>query len=106
MKEELQKVKRPDIFRIEKVLKKCTNNKKRNILYIGLVTGLILIAGFSRQILNPSQRMNENSQQASFHLVLPSTSSHEILLENHAGKFTAMLPKEIQLDQKFHGRWL
>ena len=46
--------------------------------------------------------MNENSQQVSFHLVLPSTSSHEIFLENHAGKFTAMLRKEIQLDQKFH----
>ena len=46
--------------------------------------------------------MNENSQQVSFHLVLPPTSSHEIFLENHAGKFTAMLPKEIQLDQKFH----
>ena len=46
--------------------------------------------------------MNENSQQVSFHLVLPSTSSHEIVLENHAGKFTVMLPKEIQLDQKFH----
>ena len=46
--------------------------------------------------------MNENSQQVSFHLVLPLTSSHEIFLENHAGKFTVMLPKEIQLDQKFH----
>ena len=97
--EELQKVKRPDIFRIVKVLKKRTKNKSLNILYVGLVTGLILIAGFSRQILNPPQRMNENSQQVSFHLVLPSTSSHEIFLENHAGKFTAMLPKEIQLDQ-------
>ena len=63
---------------------------------------MILIAGFSHQILNPSQRMNENSQQVSFHLVLPSTSSDEIFLENHAGKFTVMLPKEIQLDQKFH----
>ena len=71
-------------------------------MYVGLVTDLILIAGFSRQILNPSQRMNKNSKQVSFHLVLPSTSSHEIFLENHAGKFTAMLPKEIQLDQKFH----
>ena len=67
-----------------------------------LVTGLILIAGFSHQILNLSQRMNENSQRVSFHLVLPSMSSHEIFLENHAGKFTLMLPKEIQLDQKFH----
>ena len=60
--EELQKVKRPDIFRIEKVLKKHTKNKRRNILCIGLVTGLILIAGFSHQILTTSQRMNENSQ--------------------------------------------
>ena len=46
--------------------------------------------------------MNKNSQQVSFHLVLASTSSHGIFLENHAGKFTFMLPKEIQLDQKFH----
>ena len=45
--------------------------------------------------------MNENSQQVSFHLVLPSTSSHDIVLENHAGKFTVMLPNEIQLDQTF-----
>ena len=59
--EELQKVKCPDIFRIEKVSKKRTKNKK-NILYIGLVMGLILIAGFSHQILNPSQGMNKNSQ--------------------------------------------
>ena len=66
-----------------------------------LATGLILIAGFSHQIMNPSQRMNGNSQQVSFHLVLPSTSSHKIFLENHAGKFTVMLPKEIQLDHKF-----
>ena len=60
------------------------------------------MAGFSHQILNPSQRMNENSQRVSFHLVLPSTSSHEIFLENHAGKFTVMLPKEIHLDRNFH----
>ena len=46
--------------------------------------------------------MNENRQQVSFHLVLPSTSSHEMFSENHAGKFITMLPKEIQLDQKFH----
>ena len=46
--------------------------------------------------------MNENRQQVSFHLVLPSTSSHEVFSENHAGKFITMLPKEIQLDQKFH----
>ena len=65
-KDDLQKVKRPDIFRIDKVLKKCTKNKRWNILCIGLVTGLILIAGFSHQILNPSQRMNENSQWVSF----------------------------------------
>ena len=45
--------------------------------------------------------MNENRQQVSFHLVLSSTSSHEIFSENHAGKFITMLPKEIQLDQKF-----
>ena len=46
--------------------------------------------------------MNENSQQLSFYLVLPSTSSHEIFLENHAGKFTSILPKQIQFGQKFH----
>ena len=46
--------------------------------------------------------MNENSQQLSFHLVLPSTSSHKIFSEDHAGKFTTILPKEIQLDQKYH----
>ena len=46
--------------------------------------------------------MNGNRQQVSFHLVLPSRSTHETFLENHAGKFTAMLPKEIQLDQKIH----
>ena len=34
--------------------------------------------------------------------MLSSTSSHEIFSENHAGKFITMLPKEIQLDQKFH----
>ena len=61
-----------------------------------------MIAGFSPPILNPFQRMKENRQQISFHLVLPSTSSHEIFSENHAGKFITMLPKEIQLDQKFH----
>ena len=46
--------------------------------------------------------MNENRQQVSFHLVLPSTSSHEIFPENHAGKFITMLPKEIQHDEKLH----
>ena len=61
-----------------------------------------MIAGFSPQILNPFQIMNENRQQVSFHLVLPSTSSHEIFSENHACKFITMLPKEIQLGQKFH----
>ena len=91
-------------LKFEKVLKKRIQRIKRhNILCVGLATGLILIAGFMQyQILNPSQRMNENSQRVSFHLVLPSTSSHEIFLENHAGKFTVMLRKEIQLDQKFH----
>ena len=35
-------------------------------------------------------------------MVLSSTSSHEIFSENHAGKFTTILPNEIQLDQKYH----
>ena len=29
-------------------------------------------------------------------------SSDEIFLENHAGKFTVLLPKEIHLDEEFH----
>ena len=37
-----------------------------------------------------------------FYLVLPSMSSNEIFLENHAGKFTVLLPKEIHLDEEFH----
>ena len=45
--------------------------------------------------------MNENRQQVSFHLVLPSTSSHEIFSENHAGKFITMLPKEISWEMAF-----
>ena len=53
-KEELQKVKRPDIFRIEKVLN-IQRTKGRNILCVGLATGLTLIVGFNHQILNPSQ---------------------------------------------------
>ena len=71
-------------------------------MYVGLVLDLILIAGFSPQISNPFQTINENRQQVSFHLVLPSMSSHEVFSENHAGKFITMLPKEIQLDQKLH----
>ena len=76
--------------------------KRWNILCIGVVTDPILIAGFSHQILNPSQRMNENSQRVSFHLVLPSTSSHEIFLENHAGKFTVTRSK-VSLGDGFSG---
>ena len=34
--------------------------------------------------------------------MLPSTSTDEIFLENHAGKFTVLLPKEIHLDEEFH----
>ena len=46
--------------------------------------------------------MNEHKEQAGFYLVLPSTSSNEIFLENHAGKFTILLPKEIHLNEEFH----
>ena len=46
--------------------------------------------------------MNKNSQQVSVHLVLTSTSSHEIFSVNHTVKFTTILPREIQLDQKYH----
>ena len=46
--------------------------------------------------------MNEHKEQTGFYLVLPSTSSDEIFLENHAGRFTVLLPKEIHLDVEFH----
>ena len=46
--------------------------------------------------------MNEHKEQTGFYLVLPSKSSDEIFLENHAGKFTVLLPKEIYLDEEFH----
>ena len=46
---ELQKVKRPDIFRVEKVLKKRIKNK--SILCDGLNTILISIIGFNALIL-------------------------------------------------------
>ena len=46
--------------------------------------------------------MNEHKEKMGFYLVLPSTSSNKIVLENHAGKFTVLLPKEIHLDEEFH----
>ena len=46
--------------------------------------------------------MNEHKEQTGFYLVLPSKSSNEISLENHAGKFTVLLPKEINLNKEFH----
>ena len=46
--------------------------------------------------------MNEHKIQTGFYLVLPSTSSNEIFLENHAGKFTVLLPKEFHLNEEFH----
>ena len=46
--------------------------------------------------------MCENRKHSAFHLILPSTSSWEIFGENHAGKFTVMLPKEIRLDETYH----
>ena len=44
--------------------------------------------------------MNKHKEQKGFYLVLPSTSNNEIFLENHARKFTVMLPKEIYLDEE------
>ena len=46
--------------------------------------------------------MNEHKEKTGFYLVLPSTSSDEIFLENHTGRFTVLLPKEIHLDEEFH----
>ena len=46
--------------------------------------------------------MNEHKEQMGFYLVLPSLSSNEIFSENHSGKFTVLLPKEIHLDEEFH----
>ena len=46
--------------------------------------------------------MNEHKEQMGFYLVLPSMSKNEIFLENHAGKFTVVLPKEIHLDEEFY----
>ena len=50
--------------------------------------------------------MNEHKEQTGFYLVLPSTSSDEIFLENHAGKFTVLLPKESIWMKNFVGKWL
>ena len=100
--EELQRVKCPDIFRIEKVLKKRTKNKKTEYLVRWSRYGPNFDSWIQSTDIEPISKNERNRQQVSFHLVLPSTSSHEIFSENHAGKFTAMLPKEIQLDQKFH----
>ena len=46
--------------------------------------------------------MNEHKEQMGFYLVLPSTSSNQIFSENHTGKFTVLLQKEIHLDEEFH----
>ena len=46
--------------------------------------------------------MNELKEQMGFYLVLPSASNNEIFLENHSGKLTVMLPKEIHLDEEFY----
>ena len=45
--------------------------------------------------------MNEHKEETGFYLVLPSTSSNEILIENHTGKFTVLLPEEIHLNEEF-----
>ena len=100
--EELQRVKHPDIFRIEKVLKKRTKNKNTEYLVRWSGYGPDFDSWIQSTDIEPISKNEQNRQQVSFHLVLPSMSSHEIFSENHAGKFITMLPKEIQLDQKLH----
>ena len=48
--------------------------------------------------------MNEHKEQTGFYLVLPSPSSNEIFLENHAGRFTVLLSRQTESvrDHKFH----
>ena len=102
MKKNCKKVKRPDISRIEKVLKKRTKNKKKEYLVRWSGYEPDFDSWIQSSDIEPISKNERKCQRVSFHLVLPSTSSHEIFLENHAGKFTVMLPKEIQLDQNFH----
>ena len=43
---------------------------------------------WKRTYVPSSAFLSVTSQRVSFHLVLPSSSSHETFLENHAGKLT------------------
>ena len=51
--------------------------------------------------------MNEHKEQTGFYLVLPSTSSNEIFLENHAGRFTVLncYQKKSIWMKNFIGKW-
>ena len=42
-----------------------------------------------------------NPQQRSFHLVLPSNNSENNFPENHAGEYNIILPRDMNLDQRY-----
>ena len=43
-----------------------------------------------------------NPQQRSFHLVLRSNNSENNFPENHAGEYNIILPRDMNLDQRYH----
>ena len=43
-----------------------------------------------------------NTQQRSFHLVLPSNNNENNFPENHAGEYNIILPRDMNLDQRYH----
>ena len=43
-----------------------------------------------------------NPQQRSFHLVLLSNNSENNFPENHAGEYNIILPRDMNLDQRYH----
>ena len=46
--------------------------------------------------------MNEHKEQMSFTWYYPQRVVMRFFLENHAGNFTVLLPKQIHLDEEFH----